>query len=207
MISMKKGVFAFLITLCLNNFTYAANGFIINYLIMNNSYNKIKGFAVTKSNDTIRGYFYICNTKNRAVIYHKDSIIHKKDMDSVFKMGVLKSVFLENSRSFSSHILVEYTYIDTLGFFCHKVYTGNAEYFDNNFSMNNLSKTCRDVYILFKSGKLLLVDPYNNYINRYMFSSSFKLLIDFYNKNYCVNKPCPNFKTSLEVIKKIDEHL
>ena len=185
----------------------AANGFIINYLIMNNSYNKIKGFAVTKSNDTIRGYFYICNTKNRAVIYQKDSIKHNSNMDSVFKMGVLKSVFLENSRSFSSHILVEYTYIDTLGFFCHKVYTGNAEYFDNNFSMNNLSKTCRDVYILFKSGKLLLVDPYDNYINRYMFSSSFKLLIDFYNKNYCVNKPCPNFKTSLEVIKKIDEHL
>lgn len=183
----------------------ATNGFLINYLVVKHNTTKIKGFAVTIDNDTITGYFYLQNSKKGALVYQKDSIIFSNKTDSVFKMGTIKSVFLETSKRLYSPKYIEYTYFQSLGYFYHKVYSGNAEYYDNNFSRSNIYRTCRDVYILKKSGELLLVDPSSKYINRYMFKSSFKLLVDFYNKKYNSHYSYSKFINSLEVIVNIDK--
>jgi hypothetical protein len=216
MISMKKGVFALVITMCLSNFTYAAialntaaSASAAIALIVSNSVKhahiKSKGFAVTQTQDTIKGYFTIFDLTPKQRIYYYATINKDlKSRDSFLTMGTIKSIYLEpNSKSLPKFSgMIHYKYLPAYKKMYREIKCGKYIFYDENYCTIHPNLFFGEVLVT-EGNKIFDLDPLTKLFNKNMFKSNFKLLVDFYNLKFNSKVPYSSFKNTWDVFEKM----
>jgi hypothetical protein len=155
-----------------------------------------KGFAVTKRNDTLRGYFGLMD--DNRFYFSKERAGQQEELKGID----YKSIYVEMpmDKMLNKGGYIQYDFLPTKQYKPYRrIFSGKNLYYDHNLNDFALNR----IY------EVIIVNPANNGNTEFPpdFRGSKKVLIDYLNKQYKTSYSKKDFDNSIQVIEEIERHL